>query len=132
MEGFQKKKEKNEEWFSDPVYSHFGGYKMCLRVVANGYRDGKGNHVSVYVYLMQGDNNANLEWPFKGTIKVSLLNQLGDGQHLTEQVWSPDAKYLKMPVDVSQTNREQKEVEEYQDTPFTEISVAKVLRTSNS
>ena len=80
----------NEEgWFSDPVYSHFGGYKMCLRVDANGHNDGKGTHASVYVYLMRGDNDDNLKWPFKGTIKVSLLNQLEDGQHYTKQVWSP-------------------------------------------
>ena len=85
MEGFQAKKEQNEEWFSDPVYSHFGGYKMCLKVVANGHF---GTHVSVYVYLMRGDNDDNLKWPFKGTIKVSLLNQLENGYHRTEEVWS--------------------------------------------
>ena len=28
MEDFNEKKQKNEGWFSDPVYSHFGGYKM--------------------------------------------------------------------------------------------------------
>ena len=88
MEGFQKK--ENEEWFSDPVYSHFGGYKMCLNVDANGYGEGKGTHVSVYVTLMQGDNDDNLKWPFKGTIKVSLLNQLEDEQHHTKPLWSPD------------------------------------------
>ena len=38
---------------------------------------------------MRGDNDDNLKWPFKGTIKVSLLNQLEDGQHHTKQVWSP-------------------------------------------
>ena len=86
MTGFQEK--KNEEWFSDPVYSHFGGYKMCLNVDANGDGDGEGTHVSVYVYLMRGDNDNNLKWPFKGTIKVSLLNQLEDGQHLTREPWS--------------------------------------------
>ena len=64
---------------------------MCLNVFANGYGDGEDTHVSVYVYLMRGDNDINLKWPFKGTIKVSLLNQLEDGQHLTEQVCSPDA-----------------------------------------
>ena len=90
MKGFQKRKEKNEEWFSDPVYSHFGGYKMCLKVYANGYGCGKGTHVSVYVTLMRGDNDNNLKWPFKGTIKVSLLNQLEDGQHYTRQLWPPD------------------------------------------
>ncbi len=88
MEGFQKKKEENEEWFSDPVYSHFGGYKMCLKVYANGDGLMKGTHVSVYIYLMQGDNDDNLKWPFKGTIKVSLLNQLKDGQHHTKEPWS--------------------------------------------
>ena len=88
MEGFQKKKEENEEWCSDPVYSHFGGYKMCLRVHANGHHETKGTHVSVYIYLMRGDNDDNLNWPFKGTIKVSLLNQLEDGQHHTEELWS--------------------------------------------
>ena len=34
MEDFNEKKQKNEVWFSDPVYSHFGGYKMCLKVVS--------------------------------------------------------------------------------------------------
>ena len=89
MTGFQEKKKYDEVWYSDPVYSHFGGYKMCLRVDANGVGDGKGTHVSVYAYLMRGDNDANLKWPFKGTIKVSLLNQLEDGQHHTVHVWLP-------------------------------------------
>ena len=88
MEGFQQKKGKNVVWFSDPVYSHFGGYKMCLKVYANRGVYGQGTHVSVYIYLMQGDNDINLKWPFKGTIKVSLLNQLEDGQHHTKEPWS--------------------------------------------
>ena len=90
MEGFLEKKENDEEWYSDPVYSHFGGYKMCLKVYANGDDDGEGTHVSVYIHLMRGDNDNNLKWPFTGTIKVSLLNQLEDGQHHTEEPWSPD------------------------------------------
>ena len=90
MEGFWGKMEKNEGWFSDPVYSHFGGYKMCLGVNANGLKGAMGTHISVYAYLMQGANDDNLKWPFKGTIKVSLLNQLEDGQHHTERLWTPD------------------------------------------
>ena len=90
MEGFQEKKEKKEEWHSDPVHSHFGGYKMCLKLFANGNKLAQGTHVSLYITLMRGDNDDNLKWPFKGTIKVSLLNQLEDGQHHTWQPWSPD------------------------------------------
>ena len=52
MEGFQEKKEKNEQWFSDPVYSHFGGYKMCLRVDSNGGGDGRGTYLSAFVTLI--------------------------------------------------------------------------------
>ena len=103
MEGFQEKMENDEIWYSDPVYSHFGGYKMCLRVDANGFEDGKGTHVSVYIYLMRGDNDDSLKWPFKGTIKVSLLNQLEDGQHHTRKPWSPNHA---VPEDTSGRVRE--------------------------
>ena len=89
LEGFQEKKENEEEWFSDPVHSHFGGYKMCLRVDANGGGDGRGAYLSAFVTLTRGDNDDNLAWPFKGTIKVSLLDQLVDGQHFTVEFWSP-------------------------------------------
>ena len=89
MEGFQERKENDVAWFSDPVYSHFGGYKIGVRVHSNGSGNARGGFVSVYIYLMRGDNDDNLKWPFNGTIKVSLLNQLADGQHLTRQLWSP-------------------------------------------
>ena len=46
MEGFQEKKEKSGQWFSDPVYSHFGGYKMCLSVYANGRNNSNGSRSS--------------------------------------------------------------------------------------
>jgi len=84
MTGFQEKTMKDEMWYSNPVYSHFGGYKMCLCVYASGNGDGEA-HVSVYISVMRGDNDDNLKWPFKGTIKVSLLNQLEDGQHHTRR-----------------------------------------------
>ena len=90
IEDFQEKMKNGEVWFSDPVYSRFGGYKMCLKVSAHELRDGQGTHMSVLIYWMRGDNDANLKWPFRGTIKVSLLNQLEDGQHHTKLLWSPN------------------------------------------
>ena len=64
---------------------------MCLSVYANGCGAAKGSHVSVFINMMRGDNDDSLKWPFKGTIKVSLLNQLEDGQHCTDdEVWSKD------------------------------------------
>ena len=96
IDEFRDKKENDAAWFSDPVYSHFGGYKVGLRVHCNGKGNVKGAFVSVHIYLMRGDNDNNLKWPFKGTIKVSLLNQLVDGHHLTKQLWSPN-EAVQMP-----------------------------------
>ena len=62
-------------WYSPPFYSHLGGYKMCLKVYANGNDNdnGKGtHHVSVFVYLMRGEFDDKLKWPFCGDVMVKL------------------------------------------------------------
>lgn len=75
------KKSKVTDWYSSPFYSHIGGYKLCLRVAANGESDGEGTHVSVYVHLMRGKHDDHLQWPFRGVITIQLLNQKRDVQH---------------------------------------------------
>ena len=87
MERFEEKRSEGQ-WFSDPVFSHFGGYKMYLNVYADGRGSRKGTHVSLLTLLLEKDDDSNLQWPFKGTIRVSLLNQLEDGQHHTKELWS--------------------------------------------
>ena len=55
---------------------------MCLRVDANGHRGGAGTHVSVYVYLMKGEHDDKLTWPFLGDITIQLVNQNSDQVHV--------------------------------------------------
>ena len=83
MPSFKEKKENNIEFFSDPFYTHPKGYKMVINIDANGYGDNKGTHVSVWAYLriMRGEYDDQLEFPFKGSIKFELLNQLEDKNH---------------------------------------------------
>ncbi len=81
MPSFKEKKENNIEYYSDPFYTDPKGYKMVILIDANGYDKHKGNHVSVWVYLMRGEYDDQLEFPFKGTIKFELLNQLEDKNH---------------------------------------------------
>ena len=83
--------------YSLPFYTSPGGYKMCIRVVANGYKDGKGSHVSVFAYLMKGENDDHLPWPFTGTVTVELLNQLEDENHCSRK--------LKFPTDNKDNQR---------------------------
>ena len=74
MHDFRRHKTLNMDWFSSPFYTHPRGYKMCLNVDANGFGEGRGTHVSVFIYMMQGEFDNELKWPFRGTITVQVLN----------------------------------------------------------
>ena len=76
--GFKGMKESNLSWFSGPFYSHDKGYKMCLRVDANGTMMSRGTHTSVFVHLMRGEYDDELKFPFQGDITIQLLSQEDD------------------------------------------------------
>ena len=77
---FEEKKDNNEGWYSPGFYTSPGGYKMCLNIYAN-CNDGKGTHVSCFIFLMSGEYDNILEWPFQGEVTIELLNQLENGNH---------------------------------------------------
>ena len=80
---------KQGRYYSPSFYIYPGGYKMCIRVDANGSGDSAGAHVSVYIYLMKGRNDDNLPWPFTGEVTITLLNQLEDKNHYRRSVSFP-------------------------------------------
>ena len=88
MASFDKLKKKDTKWYSCPFYTGMGGYKMCLRVVANG--NAAGTHVSVFTYLMRGEFDSHLKWPFRGTVTIQLVNQLEDKEHCTGTITYTD------------------------------------------
>ena len=83
MTTFQQRRRDYDQWYSPPVYTHYQGYKICLRVDANGSNFGKGTHVSVYVFFMRGEFDDSLKWPFRGAISVQLLDQVNGKDHET-------------------------------------------------
>ena len=80
--------------FSPTFYTSPGGYKMCIGVSANGCNEGKGTHISMYAYLMKGENDDHLPWPFTGTVTFELLNQLEDNHHHSKTT-------IFLPADIS-------------------------------
>ena len=86
MTNFEEYKRDNDEWHSPPFYTHPNGYKMCLRIDANGNGRYKGTHLSVLVCLMRGEFDDQLKWPFKGKITVKLTNQEEGVDHLVKTV----------------------------------------------
>lgn len=80
MMDFGEYKDDNMIWHSPPFYTHEGGYKMCLRVDANG---DVSRYVSIWIHIMRGDYNDGLKWPFRGDLTVQLVNQIGNKGHHT-------------------------------------------------
>lgn len=83
MSDFEQKKNSDTSWFGPSFYTHPRGYKMCLNIDANGWGDGKSSHVAVFLYMMQGEYDGELKWPFRGHITIQLLNQLSNEGHHT-------------------------------------------------
>ena len=81
LPGYGNKKAKNERFYSKSFYTHSDGYKMSSIILANGYGDGIGTHVSVFTALQDSRFDNQLQWPFMGTVTVELLNQLRDNNH---------------------------------------------------
>ena len=78
---FDQLKMSGEGFYTPGFYTSPGGYKMCINVDCNGNGDGEGTHISVFAYLMRGENDDHLPWPFTGTVTFELLNQLEDDNH---------------------------------------------------
>ena len=84
MDNFEKRKNAGTIWCSPPFNTHVGGYKMYLCVDANGWGSGKGTHVSLSVYMMKGEFDSHLQWPFKGGVTVEIVNQKEGGKNCVQ------------------------------------------------
>ena len=78
MTSFSEFVERERALYSPPFLTHADIYRMCLRVDAAGLLNGKGTHISAFLYFMKGENNAVLDWPCRGKFSIELLNQEND------------------------------------------------------
>lgn len=62
IENFEQYKRLDCRFRSEPFFSHPGGYKMCLLIFPNGAGSVKSDHVSVYVSILRGEYDDNLQW----------------------------------------------------------------------
>ena len=67
-------RQQRDDWTSEPFYSR-GGYKMVLVVYPYGNGDGCGSHLSVYIYILKGEYDHQLKWPFLGEVSITLVDQ---------------------------------------------------------
>ena len=78
LKKFTKQKHKRKTCFSQPFYTDNPGYRMCLRVHPNGYGKGEEHYLSVYVCLLRGEFDGQLNWPFVGSVTICLVAARGN------------------------------------------------------
>ena len=95
MSNFNSYKKSDEEWYSPSFLSHSNGYEMRVRIVANGEDEGLGTHLSLYIHLMAGKNDEKLSWPFRGKVKVQLINHRYDRDHYEQNIVFGDSSNVQ-------------------------------------
>ena len=69
------------DWFSDPFYSHAGGYHIKLNVETMQ----KAPFMKIRLYNEENGDNT-LDWPVTLIINLELLNQLGQHHHYSKEM----------------------------------------------
>jgi hypothetical protein len=70
--------------YSPPFYTSPHGYCMCVRTYLNGDGIGKGTHMSVFFVLMRSEHDSLLCYPFKQSVRFTLINQGNPSASITE------------------------------------------------
>ena len=70
--------------YSPPFYTSPHGYRMCVRTYLNGDGIGKGTHMSVFFVLMRSEHDSLLTYPFKQSVRFTLVNQANPASSITE------------------------------------------------
>jgi len=72
-------------WFEDRTYH---GYTIHISVYPNGHNEATNLYMSVYVDVEKPSRRSLLQWPFKGTATVEILNQASNHSHYKKTVES--------------------------------------------
>ena len=88
---FDQLRKADKWWYSRPFYSGVCSYRLSMFLFCNGVLDGKGTHLSLFIYLVRGEYDDELVWPFRANVSVHLLNQRGDRNHYQKMIrFTPD------------------------------------------
>lgn len=82
---------KTVSLYSPPFRSSPHGYRMCMRIYLNGDGTGKGTYISLFFVLMKSEHDDLLSFPFRQSVRFTLLNQEKRTDSISE-AFAPDLK----------------------------------------
>ena len=80
MTDFEDYNSTYTEWYSPAFYTHGRGYGLCLSI-----KRCAANHIFVYVYLMRGEFDDHLQFPFCAYIVAEIVDQK-TGENIEEVI----------------------------------------------
>ena len=121
MPNFTKLKASSTEWYGPPFYTHPGGYRLSLKVEANGHGRNRGNKLSWCLYTEPGEYDELLKWPRRRPhCYVQLLNHCtgkweGDKRHVLFAEEYCSAGTFEKPVPARQC------IDCWHNTPYSDL-----------
>lgn len=104
LTNFNRRKLENSAFTLSSFNVGVTEHRMALYIVPNGRGKGLGTHVSVFARLVRISDCCarQLQWPFRGYVKIRLVNQSNDFNHIVATIHyddnTPDSCALN-PVD---------------------------------
>ena len=113
LNGFKRRRRERKVFYCK-LFSHPAGYRFVIPAEVKWVRDEPHDYISAYCYTEDGPNDSTLEWPFSGSVTVTLLNQTEDRHHITRTI--PLRKETKdVPAKAQGTCARSVEREDYED-----------------
>ena len=81
---FQEDLDHDQSTYTPSFYTADSGYNLCLVTFPNGLK--VEGWMSVTAIILPGDHDDELSWPNAGSLKVEILNQLGDFGHFSREI----------------------------------------------
>ena len=82
IQNFERERKNDAIVCLPPFYSHNGGYKMCLVVYCNGYREARGSHLTILVNVLKGKYDHLLDWPLTCSVMIEIKKIYGPGTNM--------------------------------------------------
>ena len=88
LPGYSKQKQFNSIYNSPEFTTSPNGYRFGLAMCANHTSDGETRYMylSIVAFIVEGQHNDHLQWPFTGTIIIEFLNWLEDKEHYKKTI----------------------------------------------
>ena len=87
-------------FFSPAIYTDSYEYKFGIRVYLSGVDNGRSRYVAIFVHLMEGEHDDLLQWPFAGTVTLSILDRSGAKNDISQIVQAtPNPSAFHRPME---------------------------------